>query len=318
MMGSSSIHSTASVEPGDRNGAGSELLSKVFLRASRSALKTYVAGPALDAVLTDVFAQGVRSRCRPLLDGEQRLLEDLFLLDRDGYTVVLPSDDHPARPLRAWQAFYELELDAAQTYASRFFSMTQFVRAYCFPQVDPQDEVVVIGSQVANASARAILGEGEREEPLLRIVHGGWRAELHWNLVTPVGSLPTRVTDFAGPRRSLAHVIHERGHATPYASRTDAAGIHYLDDYLLVTCLPRRKDLSQRMLIFAGLHGPGTRALDLILREPPVDELARAARTLAGARHYQMLLHVDTTLDSRGEAFPVNPTLVDARALIVE
>jgi hypothetical protein len=46
--------------------------------------------------------------------------------------------------------------------------------------------------------------------------------------------------------------------------------------------------------------------------------LQSAARQIAGAPYFQILLHVDTTADERGEGFPCHPKLVEARALIVE
>ena len=70
--------------------------------------------------------------------------------------------------------------------------------------------------------------------------------------------------------------------------------------------------------ILSGLHGPGTRAIDLILCKPPAAILEKAARQIAGAPYYQMLWHLDTTPDRRGECFPCHPELIEARALIVE
>ena len=230
----------------------------------------------------------------------------------------MPADDHPARRLRSWQPFYELELDAAQTYASRFFCGTHLYRVTGFPRLRRDDDAVLIGSQVANASTRALLGRADGEAPVFDVAHGGWRAQLHWNLHTPESAPMTTIAEFRGQRTSLAHVFCERGSAFCYASERDPEGTRYLDDYLLVTMLPRRKGQEQRTLILAGLHGPGTRAIDLILREPPAAMLEKAARQIGGAPYYQMLWHLDTTPDQRGECFPCRSELVEARALIVE
>jgi hypothetical protein len=92
----------------------------------------------------------------------------------------------------------------------------------------------------------------------------------------------------------------------------------YLDDYLLITVLPRQAGRERRWIAFSGLHGPGSRAIDLILREPPTDLLHKAARQIGEAPFYQILLHVETAADERGEGFPCNPELVEARALVVE
>jgi hypothetical protein len=75
---------------------------------------------------------------------------------------------------------------------------------------------------------------------------------------------------------------------------------------------------GSRAIVFSGLHGPGSRAVDLVLREPPMDLLRGAVRQIGDARYYQMLLHVETREDERGEGHPCQPELVEARALAIE
>ena len=292
---------------------------KVFARASPDTGRTYVSGVAVEAVVAPLFIELLKKRCPEIPAAEQALLEQLLYVGGNGHaTALLPADDHPGRRLRSWQPFYELELDVAQTYASRFFQDTRFYRVNDFPRLRRDDDVVLIGSQVANASARALLGRADGQEPVFDIAHGGWRTQLHWNLHTPESAPLTTIAEFRGQRTSLAHVFCERSSASCYESERDPAGTRYLDDYLLITMLPRSKGSAQRTLIFSGLHGPGTRAIDLILREPPAAMLERAARQIAGAPYYQMLVHLDTTPDERGECFPCRPELVEARALLVE
>jgi hypothetical protein len=292
---------------------------KVFIRASLDMGRTYVSARAIEAVVPSVFAEGVRQRCGPVPPGADALLRQLFFVGgRDTYTALLPAADHPAKPLRTWQCFYELEMDAAQTYVSRFFPNTRFHRVWDFPRVRPSDDLVIIGSQVSNASARAFLGQVQQQEPLFYIEQGGWRTELHWNLFTPKGARVTTVREFRGRRGSQAHVFVERGSSARYRSQIDPEGTRYVDDYLLVTALPRRKGRRERALVFCGLHGAGSRALDLILREPPSEPLEAAARQIGGAPHFQMLLRVGTMPDERGESMPCSLELVEGRALVIE
>jgi hypothetical protein len=46
--------------------------------------------------------------------------------------------------------------------------------------------------------------------------------------------------------------------------------------------------------------------------------LQEAARQIGETPYFQILLHVETTADERGEGFPSRPELVEARALVVE
>ena len=292
-------------------------VGKVFVRGSLDASRTYVSGAAIEAVVASDFIDDLKKRCQEVSATEQELLTRLFLVGGvANYTAVLPSDDHPGKPLRLWQPFYELEMDAAQTYICRFFGNTQFCPMSGFPELRPDDDVVVIGSQVSNLAARILLAKANQEEPVFSIERGGWHTELHWNLFTPVNAPLTEILEFRGHRESSGHVICERGSPVPYESRRDAGGTRYLDDYLLVTTLPRGKGRKQRALVFSGLHGAGTRAVDLILRRPPIDLLEKAARRIADAPYFQILLHIDTVADGRGESLPNNPELIGARALV--
>jgi hypothetical protein len=292
---------------------------KVFMRASLGAHKATISGVAVEAVVLQEFVSSLRARCPALPAAEHTLLETLFLAGRpDGYAAILPADDHPGKRLRSWRCFYELEGDAAQTYVSRFYPNAAFEPVQGFPTVHPDDDLVIIGSQVANRWARDYLREPDLAEPVFEIARGGWRTTLHWNLHTPESAPLTTVTEFRGPRASAAHVFCERTGSVRHQSERDLAGMGYLDDYLLVTVLPRAKAGRQRVIIFAGLHGPGSRSVDLILREPPIDLLHKAAAQIAGAPFFQILLHVETTTDERGEGMPCNPTLVQARPLVLE
>ena len=317
-MKANRVHKRDRGDTQDASSPPARTVGKVFVRASRGTHKAFISGVAIEAVVLDGFVASLKARCQPLPAAEHALLEQLFLGGGEGYTAILPADDHPGKRLRSWRCFYELEGDAAQTYVSRFYGDAAFHPVEGFPTVHPDDDLVIIGSQVANRWARDYMGEPDRTEPVFEIARGGWRTTLHWNLHTPKSAPLTPVTEFRGPRASAAHVFCERTGLVRHQSKRDLAGMGYLDDYLLVTVLPRIKGGRQRVIIFSGLHGPGSRSVDLILREPPTDLLQRAARQIAGAPYFQILLHVDTTTDERGEGFPCHPKLVEARALIVE
>jgi hypothetical protein len=294
-------------------------VGKVFMRASSGAHKAYISGTALEAVVVEDFVASLKARCRALPAAEHALLEKLFFAGTaGGYAAILPADDHPGKRLRSWRCFYELEGDAAQTYVSRFYRDAAFEPVEGFPALHPDDGLVIIGSQVANRWARTLLGSADGAAPVFEIARGGWRTMLHWNLHTPESAPLTTVREFRGPRSSAAHAFCERGSSACYQSERDLAGMGYLDDYLLVTALPRNKGEGQRAIVFSGLHGAGSRAVDLILREPPTALLQKAAAQIAGAPYFQILLHVETRADERGEGFPCDPALVDARALAVE
>ena len=84
-----------------------KLSGKVFFRASSGKGRTYVSGQATEAVVPSVFAENVKRRCLPVAALERELLEQLFLPDDgEGYTAILPAEDHPESRMRRAFARY--------------------------------------------------------------------------------------------------------------------------------------------------------------------------------------------------------------------
>ena len=110
------------------------LTGKVFARGSLCESRIDISGAAIEGVVAELFVDDLRRRCQVVPDAELDLLTRLFLAGGGANGIaVLPSDDHPSKPLRPWQPFYELEMDAAQTYICRFLGGMLFRPVRGFP-----------------------------------------------------------------------------------------------------------------------------------------------------------------------------------------
>ena len=85
----------------------------------------------------------------------------------------------------------------------------------------------------------------------------------------------------------------------------------------------KRRQFNQ--LVAAGALGAGLSGLSMpalattgsSLDRVKASGKLRIAGVADGAPYYQMLWHLDTTPDRRGECFPCRPELVEARALTI-
>jgi hypothetical protein len=247
-------------------------------------------------------------------NADQKLLEKLLGIESVGSAALLPATDHPfKKPPEG--GYYPIELDNCAAYKQRFFDHARFRTVSEFPKVQPDDSVVLFGSQVSNLATRLLLGNPfGQERPQLDLVREdlGWKARLHWNLYTPTESEVIERQQFGGPWITHNHVIgDERG--DQYRSRVRGKGLD--DDYLLITALPRLATGKQKFIVFSGCHGPGQKAATSLLSGSFREELLATAKGVDGEPYYQALFNVYLTKDSEGEFVPRGVHLVAARPL---
>jgi hypothetical protein len=89
------------------------------------------------------------------------------------------------------------------------------------------------------------------------------------------------------------------------------------DDYLLITALPRYATGTQRVFIFGGSHGPGTRGATLLLGSPVAADLSKLLAQTRGEPYFQALFRVLVRTDEQGEFSPTRIELVEAEAIEV-
>lgn len=146
----------------------------------------------------------------------------------------------------------------------------------CTPQLD--GTAIFFGGPVANVHSRQILGIG-KGSPLLSEAEGK-RVMLpfHFGNVLVPNAAPGHRPDYQIFSGETQHTLGPD------------------DDFLLVTSLPNvfspgYGDVADdRLMIFAGLHGQGSRAIGLLLSQPRLlEEIEKEARSFAG---WQVLFRV--------------------------
>lgn len=291
---------------------------------SRALLRLKIATNAIIAYLAsriglDKALESIRHDLQELEKEETSLLEALFLpMDMLPWIAAVPASAHPFHPLGKDETWYQIEFEAAQAYSARFTPPIASVRTVSgFPHVRPADSLVLFGSQVSNVAARRILGK-PWELPRLEAVgeKRDWKAGLHWNIYTPQDAPIRTIIEYGKLWKSKGHQVVARG-GEVFQSSYDKME-HQLDDFLLVTRLPRYwRGLNEKamVIIFAGLHGGGTRASRSLLLDPPMDELRKMIRKIGYVPFYQALFYVECISDKVGEVQPKKIALIDAKAL---
>jgi hypothetical protein len=127
------------------------------------------------------------------------------------------------------------------------------------PAFDANVSKVILGSGASNTEARPYLGR-----PQHPLFDTGF-CSLHYG----IGAGKRRLK-----RKQYGRIIEEGEHVlrdreNNHALHPESSGDHLSDDYLLVTQVPGEKKGSVATL-FAGLHGPGTRAAELIFFEQSI------------------------------------------------
>ena len=256
---------------------------------------------------------------------EQKLLLLLSPASVSQSIGLIPAANHPFLPLPPGE-FYPIERSAAEAFRHCFYRHTRFIKlASGFPQLQPEDDVVLFGSQVSNVDARFYLGLPTGEAPKLIIEPGHkYRANLTWNLHTPSDADIRTIVEYGLRWESKGHQFVSSAHGeAPFFSTYDQFDNRSIpkEDYLLFTCLPRSdRRNARRVMIAAGLHGPGTDAIRHLLNAPPFKELEKAAKALEGAPWYQLLFHVRlkrAEISDLTEMTPSEIRLVGAKPILV-
>lgn len=141
--------------------------------------------------------------------------------------------------------------------------------------------VVAFGSQMSNSYVRMIMGDAKRDQPRFDVDLADYHGRLRWNAYLPINAPST--------------MSMQDGHRWPQGE-SRIGGLDDKDnkypDYLLVTVLPTGLAEQGRIIIFAGLHGPGTSATKLLLSPESWRDLRRVSRQMRGERAFQLLFGV--------------------------
>jgi hypothetical protein len=247
-------------------------------------------------------------------DADDKMLRRLFGLTGAQSGSLMPAANHPFKPPPSDMLGYPTEEACCEAYRQRFHADLTLREVRGCPELREDDAIVLFGSQVSNLNTRTLLGNPWRESPVLQIVQRGWRTSLHWNLITPADAPVVERKQFGGRWLTWSHrIVGDDG------SRFESVyqqGLQ-IDDYLLVTSLPRYGSGPQRIVAMGGLHGAGQKASTVILRRPPMRELEKLDHKIGQEPYCQALFHVSVKQDQTGELVPGDISLVDAKVLHV-
>jgi len=227
-----------------------------------------------------------------------------FIPPRD-WTLGLPDVDlgsgvstygHEAQVLRSIARFL----------CSEHLAIWQPTRAK--PRPDPHSSQVLLGSGSSNSATRRLIGA-----PWSPMVNLG-SLQLHYTIGDGKGTLKRYQYGRELERPAHAICTHD---LRPVLS-PEARGGWQQDDYLLVTKIPGNVKNTVRT-IFAGLHGPGTRATELLFDSVPLgdlEELAAAVGSHVGrACYFQAVFRASAFITVDGSQIATRLALADCPPL---
>jgi hypothetical protein len=213
-------------------------------------------------------AQGPRSKLT-------ELAYDLFFKGADT-DIVPPGNWEPKRAdieVRPGLKTYAHEYHVMKAMKESLPDLTHWaLRDTCW-DARPEDSLICLGSGVSNEATRAFLGDIKRE-PKLTVDSPQGKIQLAYAMVRMEGFVQREQygQTYTGPASAIVDSTG-RPIACPEARERELK-----EDYLLVTRLPGWAGADgTSVLIFAGLHGPGTRSTELIFTSIDPKELSYLA-----------------------------------------
>lgn len=226
---------------------------------------------------------------------------DLFLLDqffgprRAQSVALVPAANFPFRPPETPSGFYPTEMEVCNAYGQSFLKdITGVRRVRDFPQIRQDDHLVLAGAQVSNLVTRTLLGNPWLQ-PKFHVSGSTWTTELAWNISVD-GNARHERRQF-GERWLDFNEIVLGSDGTVYSPRFVRGML--VEEYLLVTVLPRSSAGDQRIVVFAGLYSPATTASSSLLLKPQAELLSVLDRNIdiVNYPYYQALFKVQVTAD---------------------
>jgi len=254
-------------------------------------------------------------------------LYDLFYLHNDLISLV-PANFHPNKPLAPFE-FYPIEKECSICYKECLLGdrPVQWIEKYS--NIDPNNSIIAFGSQKANMISRRFLGNPYVKTPVFSLDddqknYYGWNTIFHWNFFDLCDNQTSTINQYGIDWESGHHQFVPSGKSgEKYESTysTNANNIELQDnDFLLITSIPRNVKYRNRIIIFEGLHGAGTKAAKLLFSYPNIKLLRNIQVAINSNRFFQALLHVDVGYPNgdNNEAEPSKLQLIDAKPLLID
>ncbi|PYV17200.1 MAG: hypothetical protein DMG21_09070 [Acidobacteria bacterium] len=187
------------------------------------------------------------------------LAYDLFLAGPD--LEVVPASNWRPKPaeveVRPGLRTYETEYCVMKAMTAFLPASTKWTISDKAWDTNPGHSLILLGSGASNLATRDFLGD--KRDRKWTVIYPDGEIELAYSMAQAEGYVEREQYGelYRGPAAAIV------GNNNRRILKPETHGIRLQEDYLLVTRLPRRAAGDDpSVLIFAGLHGPGTRAAE--------------------------------------------------------
>jgi sugar/nucleoside kinase (ribokinase family) len=187
--------------------------------------------------------------------------------------------------------------------------------------VDADDSPIAVSSHLVNGFAQRYFSNGGYNTPNHWVRYhdergGYFEVELRWAVFDAEGDgkvtlrqpFEDRIVDRVETVHHISDLEEKDLHSVNFSHQT--AGRHTpINDYLLLTVLPRDYRRDRRFISLAGLYRPGTLAAQKFFLDPPLEVLRNIANTVGGIDFFQALISVEVDSSNPDDSRPKSLTL---------
>lgn len=257
------------------------------------------AAQASKAPLSNVTVKAVRQlehQGKVALPDRLDLIQRLFF-PKTGCLELYPANDHPKKDLRKDQLTYPNEEQAMKAIRNLFGEAKEITDDKY--QSNPHHSQAYLGSSISHKGTRMVLGHPD--SPCFKYATSNFYVKFPYSIVR-LDDRVTRLQD--GEERETYN------YAVIDSSRNPVVSTHnhgrLTGDVLLVTRIPRELGGAD-LLIFAGLHGPGVRAVENLLYEISPEDLDFLAKCIGNDDPYfQAIFRIPDLQEKDGTTVPVS------------
>lgn len=219
-----------------------------------------------------------------------------YLLDC-GATKVIPAWLHPKASIdegyKPVETYYGLEVKVAQEIRSLFPENNLEIVSEINSSILGWG-VLAIGSPVSNPYAANYLGDPKSK--FTRAHSAWWSADLAYRFVTPSDAPIVKRYQY-GRLWEVPNTILMGVNGTPYIPKFspdphDTKKFWLKTDYLMLTRLPGLVNGGGDIIIAAGTHGIGTKAIGILLQKISLKDLEDVREETNGSPYYQAVFEV--------------------------
>lgn len=251
------------------------------------------AGEAVGGLVVKVVEGALDWITRVVSRDPRRALLQSCLFSKNQSFDLLAGNVHPTAQVQRGSGTYVNEECAARALATICNAGLDIEVVPDGYQHHRNHSAIWLGSNRSNQAVRTILGPVDA--PTFTCQGPDYQASFEYSIAVAGGAIE-RLQDRGILRTERRAVFHREGRL---AAEIAVDGATQRSDLLMLMRLPKERSKNTSIVLLAGVHGPGMRAVELLKTAIPVEDLRMLADYATNEPYFQALFRVEE-LETRG------------------